>query len=48
MDISAPTAILLRPGEVPCVVVLIYRQSPNSAIFLSTRSPPKPPVTFQS
>jgi hypothetical protein len=46
MDISAPMAILLRCGKVPCVVVLISRQSSNSIIFLFARSPPKPPVIF--
>jgi hypothetical protein len=48
MDISAPKAILLRPGEVPCVVVLISRRSSISTNFLSAKLPLEYFVTFQS
>jgi hypothetical protein len=47
IDISAPTAIFLRHGEVLYVVVLISRRSSNSAIFLSVKYPLEPPVTLQ-
>jgi hypothetical protein len=48
MDISVPTAVLLRLGEVPCVAVLISRRSSNSAICLSANFPLEPSVTLQT
>jgi hypothetical protein len=45
MVIMSPTAILLCHGEVPCVIVLISRQSSNFANFSSARFPLEPSAT---
>jgi hypothetical protein len=47
MDISAPMAILLLHGEVPCILFLISRRSSDSVIFIFVRSSLEPLITFQ-
>jgi hypothetical protein len=48
MVILLPRAILIRPGEVACDVVLLSRRSSNFTNFPSAKFPLESFVTFRS